>query len=164
MITRHALRAIAVAGTCFGSVAACAPAGSPAPAPAAINPSFSISCLPLSGEAGIGAGGVAGHNPYWGGRYTGLNTAGANFIGQFDLGCRDPSGSGGTKYFQAFGDNLVFQTGDGFADNVTYRNSRTNPVTNSIANAGSLGLNFGQQGASESGIDFRSIPYEGSRQ
>ncbi|MBV8132574.1 MAG: hypothetical protein JO282_08720 [Alphaproteobacteria bacterium] len=167
MITRHALRVIAVAGTCFGSVAACAPAGShtPAPtAPAAINPGLPISCLPLTGEAGIGAGEVAGHNPYRGGRYTGLNTGGADFIGRFDLGCRDAWNSGGTGHFRAFGDNLVFQTSDGFANDITYSNSPTNPVSNSIANAGSLGLSFGQQGTSESGIDFHSIPYKGSRQ
>ena len=163
MITRHALGAIAVATTCLWPFAAFAQAGPPAAAPAApaaSNPGFPISCLPLTGEAGIGAGGVAGHNPYWGGRYTGLNPAGADFIGQFDLGCRDPWDSGGTGYFRVFGDNLVFQTGDGFANNVTYSNSPTNRVTNSIANAG---LNFGQQGTWGSAIDFHPNPYKGSR-
>lgn len=213
MITRHALGAIAVAGACFGSLAAFAqsaePAATPYPpylvpgggasavspyplapnwvlpplsppppppaaalaapptaapaAPPVATPGPLVSYLPLiTGEVEVGAGGVAGHNAYWGGRYTGLNTTGVDLVGQFDLGYRDAWDSGGTKYFQAFGNNLVFQTGDAFANNVTYSNSPTNRVTNSIANAGSLGLNFGQQGTWESAIGFRSIPYTGN--
>lgn len=202
MITRHALGAIAVAGTCFGSVAAFAetaepaatpyppylvpgggastvpppalaptwalpplpapPAAAPAAPPAAV-PGPLVSYLPLiTGEVELGAGGVAGHNAYWGGRYSGLNTTGVDLVAQFDLGYSDAWDSGGTNYFQAFGDNLVFQTGNGFANNVTYSNSPTNRVTNRVANAGSLGLNVGQQGTWASGIDFRSIPYTGN--
>jgi hypothetical protein len=122
-----------------------------------------VSYLPLlTGEVEFGAGGVAGHNAYWAGRYNGLNTTGFDLYGRFDLGYRDAWDSGGADYFRAVGDNLVFQTGDGFANNITYSNSPANRVTNSIANAGSLGLNFGQQGTWEGRIDFRSIPYTGN--
>ncbi|MBV8132573.1 MAG: MtrB/PioB family outer membrane beta-barrel protein, partial [Alphaproteobacteria bacterium] len=143
---------------------ATAPVAAPAAAPAAPpGEEPLVSYLPLiTGEVEIGAGSVSGHNAYWGGRYTGLNTTGFDLLGQFNLGYRDAWDSGGTKYFQAFGNNLVFQTGDGFANNVTYSNSPTNRVTNSIANAGSLGLNFGEQGAWESALGFRSIPYTGN--
>ena len=213
MITRQALGALALAGTCFWSVAvfaqsaepaatpflvpggaaagppaalapiwalpplpppppppaaaaaAAAPAAAPAVAPTtppALIPGSLGIYLPTTGEVEIGAGGVAGHNPYWGGRYTGLNTSGADLVGQFDLGYRDPWDSGGTRYYQLFGDNLVFQTGNRFANGVNYNNAFTNKTTNAIANAGSVGVNFGQQGTWESGVDFRSIPYTGN--
>src|SRR5271165_5246117 len=130
--------------------------------PPALIPGSLGAYLPTTGEVEIGAGGVAGHNPYYAGQYTGLNTSGANLVGQFDLGYRDAWDSGGTRYYQLFGDNLVFQTGNNFANNVNYNNAFTNKATNAIANAGSVGVNFGQQGIWESGIDFRSIPYTGN--
>src|SRR5271167_3666510 len=121
--------------------------------PPAVNPEPLLSYLPPpTGEVEFGAGGVAGHNPYYAGRYTGLNTGGADLVAQFDLGYRYPGDSGGSGYYEVFGNNLVFQTGNSF----------DNHVTNSLANAGSLGLNFGEQGTWESQIGFRSIPYTGN--
>ncbi|MBV8457690.1 MAG: hypothetical protein JO122_13865, partial [Acetobacteraceae bacterium] len=152
----------AVPAAAAGAVMAqAAPPAAPASAPA-VNLGSLESSLPLTGEIGIGAGGVAGHNPYQGGRYNGLNTGGADFIGQFDLGFRDPWDSGGTKYFEGYGDNLVFQTGNNFSADIRQRSSFGNDTANAIANAGALGLHFGEQGTWETGIDFRSITYTGN--
>ena len=95
MITRNALRAVALASSCLAPLAAFAQAPAPAGSQA---PVIAIGGTPFSGEVGFGVMGVMGQNADQAGRYNGLNTTGVDVLGNFDLIGRDPWNSGGTRY------------------------------------------------------------------
>ena len=92
MITRNALRAVALASSCLAPLAAFAQAPAPAGSQA---PAIAIGGTPFSGEVGFGVMGVMGQNADQAGRYNGLNTTGVDVLGNFDLIGRDPWNSGG---------------------------------------------------------------------
>ena len=115
MITRNSLRAIALTTTWLAPVAAFADDFSLSPEPAA--PAFEAAApvpgaIQFNGFVGLGLMGVFGHNPNQAGRYTGLNTSGLDIaITDFDFLGRSAWNSGETRYYELWGDNLVFQTG-----------------------------------------------------
>jgi len=156
MITRHTLRAIALASSCLAPMAAFAQA-----------PAIAIGGTPVTGEIGIGVMGVMGQNPDLAGRYTGLNTTGIDLLGDFDLNARDPWYSGGLRYYELNGDNLVFQTGNRLGDG----NGIGTPInqdnfgpgfSNGLVNAGSLGFKAGDQGIWAVNTYYNSITYTGN--
>jgi hypothetical protein len=158
MNTRNSLRAIALATSCLVPVIAAAQSVAPATpiAPAAEPP------IEFSGFAGFGLMGVFGHNPNQAGRYTGLNTSGLDVvIPEFDLLGRQAWNSGGVRYYELFGDNLVFQTGNNLASGVDLGNWQ-GENHNALANAGSLGFRAGDQGTWGVGIDYEAITYTGN--
>jgi len=172
MINRNTLTAIALATTCLtplaafaqaaGSNAATPPAGATAAPPSSNSDSFGA--LPFSGEVGLGVMGVMGKNPDQAGRYTGLTTKGVDAVGQFDLHGASPWDSGGTKYLDLTGDNLIFQGGHDLGsgnDQSSY--SRYNSSTNNnVANSGTVRLDLGNQGTWSAGGYFDSISYTGN--
>ncbi len=153
MITRNALAAVALATTCLVPLAASAQDATP---------STTIAGTPFTGEIGVGVMGVMGTNADQAGRYNGLNTTGIDILGDFDLTGRAPWNSGGTRYYELQGNNLVFQTGNNLGSGVGSDNNWASSTSNSLANAGSLGFNVGDQGTWEGGVHFNSITYTGN--
>ncbi len=109
-------------------------------------------------EIGIGLGGVFGTNANLAGRYTGLNTTGVDIAGQFACYGYPTGGSTDTWYFDATGDNLIFQTGHGLAD------FSSNPASssNDLVNNGSLAVQWGKQGTWDAGLSYDAITYTGN--
>ena len=158
MITRKALGAIALATTCLAPLAAFAQA------PAA--PALAVGTVPITGEVGVGVMGVMGNNPDQAGRYSGLNTDGIDIIGNFDLSGRSPWDSGGTRYYELVGNNLVFQTGNRLGNDKgagSPSGSDYNSLigSNELVNAGSVGFKVGDQGTWEAAVDYHAITYTG---
>ncbi|MGO9157890.1 MtrB/PioB family outer membrane beta-barrel protein, partial [Mycobacterium sp.] len=156
MITRDTLRAIALASSCLAPLAALAQA-----------PAISIGGTPFTGEVGIGVMGVMGNNPDLAGRYSGLNTTGVDLLGNFDLTGRDPWDSGGTRYYELNGDNLVFQMGNHLGDgngigNPVNQNTFGSGFSNGVVNAGSLGFKAGDQGTWGIAASYNSFTYTGN--
>jgi len=161
MITRNALRAIALASSCLAPLAALAQA--PAPAADAQASPLAIGGMPITGEVGFGVMGVMGQNANQAGRYTGFNTTGVDLLGNFDLTGRDPWYSGGTRYFELNGENLVLQPGSShFGSGIGSDNNWSSSVTNNFSNNGSLGFKAGQQGTWGVGVYGDSITYTGN--
>lgn len=104
-------------------------------------------------EIGLGVMGVWGTNANQAGRYNGINTTGADVVGQFSCHARMPGDSGGIGYFDAVGDNLVLQGGS--AD-------RSPNTSNRLANSGSLSFDFGRRGTWEGGLSYDAISYTGN--
>jgi hypothetical protein len=167
MITRKALGAIALATTCLAPFAAFAQAPAAPAAPATPETSgLAIGGVPVTGEIGIGVMGVMGSNADQAGRYSGINTTGIDILGNFDVTGRSPWDSGGTRYYELIGNNLVFQTGNNLGTDKgagTPSGSQYNSLigSNQLVNAGSLGFNVGDQGTWEAGVDYHSITYTG---
>ena len=157
MITRNALRAIALASSCLAPMAALAqsPAASPAPA-------ISIGGTPFSGELGFGVAGVFGQNAGQAGRYNGFNTTGVDVLGNFDLSGGDPWNSGGTRYYEFFGDNLVYQSGNNFGNGVGVDNNFSSDISNRLFNEGSVGFKAGDQGTWGVNGYYNAITYTGN--
>jgi len=160
MITRKALGAIALASTCLAPLAAFAQSAAPATGGTVIGGT------PFTGEIGIGVMGVMGSNADQAGRYSGVNTTGIDILGNFDLTGRAPWDSGGTRYYELIGNNLVFQTGNQLGTDKgagTPSGEQYNSLigSNQLVNAGSLGFNVGDQGTWEAGVDYHSITYTG---
>lgn len=159
MITRNALRAIALATSCLAPLAAFAQA----PASTADQaPAITVSGMPVSGQAQIGLGGVMGLNPDQAGRYSGLNTNGIDVLGGFSLSGRDAWNSGGTRYFDLEGRNLVVQTGNQLGSGVGSGSGWANSTTNSIGNEASLSLAVGNQGIWGLNAYYNAITYTGN--
>jgi hypothetical protein len=159
MITRNALRAIALATTCLAPMAAFAQAPAPAEAPAPLT----IGGMPYSGEIEFGLMGVMGQNADQAGRYNGFNSTGLDLVGGFDVMGRDAWNSGGTRYFEFNGSNLVLQTGSShFGTGIAGDNNWSSGVTNNFSNEGSVGFRAGQQGTWSFGANFDSITYTGN--
>ncbi len=145
MITRNALRAIALATTCLAPMAAFAQA--PAPAAGAHLPPLTIGGMPYSGEIGFGVQGVMGRTPTRPAAITASTPPASTCVGGFDLMGRDAWNSGGTRYFEFNGSNLVFQTGNShFGTGIAGDNNWSSGVTNNFSNEGSVGFRAGQQG------------------
>jgi MtrB/PioB family decaheme-associated outer membrane protein len=155
MITRNLLRAIATATTCLAPLAAFAQSPTPAPAPAA-------SSIPFTGELGFGLMGVEGNNQNQAGRYSGLNTTGANAVGQFDVRGASPWDSGGTRYYSFTGDNLVFQSGDKLGTGLGANNTWGSSVNNQLVNNGEVSARAGDQGTWGAGAYYDAITYTGN--
>lgn len=153
MSTSKTLRAIALATSCLVPMAAFAQ--SPAAQPAAAT-------KPYSGDLQIGIGGVAGTNPDQFGRYNGLNTTGIDLFGSFHFNYRDPWDSGGTRYYDVEGDNLVYQTGNHLGSGVGTDSSWSSSVSNSLFNGGSISVDAGDQGTWGIGAHYRAITYTGN--
>ena len=102
-------------------------------------------------EVGVGVQGVFGTNANQAGRYNGLNVTGADLVGQFAYRGRY---SDDAQYFNATGDNLVFQFGSALPHNTFPHNGEVNN--------GSVGINFGRQGTWETGLSYDSITYTGN--
>ena len=117
---------------------------------------------PFTGEIEIGVMGVMGTNPDQAGRYNGLNTTGLDIVGKFDLGDRAPWDSGGTRYYELNGNNLVFQTGNHLGSGVGSDSNWASSTNNSLANNGSLGFKVGDQGTWEIGVYYDAITYTGN--
>jgi len=163
---RKALKVIALAATCLSPLAAFADdQGSAAGAAASpgANPG-SFGTLPANGDAGLGVMGVMGRNADQAGRYSGINTTGADIVGQFFLYGTSPWNSGGTAYYNVIGDNLVFQSGTDFGSgNTGSSSSQYNAsVNNNWVNSGSLRFNIGNQGTWAAGVYYNSITYTGN--
>ena len=60
------------------------------------------------------------------------------------------------------GDNLVFQTGNNLGTGIGSGGGWASTTTNSLANAGSLGFNAGDQGTWEANINYNAITYTGN--
>jgi hypothetical protein len=119
--------------------------------------------IQFSGFAGFGLMGVFGHNPDQAGRYTGLNTSGLNVnITDFDVLGRSPWNSGETRYYELFGDNLMFQTGNNLAAGVSNESKFQSNLNNQLANAGSVGFRAGDQGTWGVGVNYEAIIYTGN--
>jgi MtrB/PioB family decaheme-associated outer membrane protein len=142
MLNRNTLKAVLVATTCLAPLAAFAEDGV-------------VSSGGTRYEVGIGVMGVVGKNPEQAGRYTGLNTTGVDLLGEFDVQKRPIWSSDGTWYYDASGDNLVFQTGSGL-DNFS------SSTSNNVVNNGSVNLSFGKQGTFEGRIYYDAITYTGN--
>lgn len=157
MSTYKTLRAIALATSCLVPMAAfsqTAPATPPAAAAPAANP--------FNGELQIGIGGLAGTNPDQFGRYNGLNTKGLDLFGNFHIEYRDPWNSGGTRYYELNGDNLVYQTGNNLGSGVGSSNGYANSTSNSLINNGSVSFRAGDQGSWGLGLNYDAITYTGN--
>ncbi len=141
MVDRYTLKAALMATACLASLDAFAGNVFADDPPYADN------------EVGIGGMGVFGTNANLAGRYTGVNTTGGNLVAQFFYRGRFSDDATDSAYFNAGGDNLVFQFGT-LADG-------TFPY-NSVANNGSLYLNFGRQGTWETGLSYDAITYTGN--
>jgi MtrB/PioB family decaheme-associated outer membrane protein len=137
MVYRNTLKAAIVATACLASLDAFA------------------DDIQYDNEVAFGVMGLWGTNPNQAGRYNGLNTNGADLVGQFACRRRPSGDSGDTGYFDATGDNLIFQTGGGLAN-------YTSDTSNNLANNGSLNLNFGKQGTWEGGLSYDAITYTGN--
>jgi len=159
MITRNALRAIALASSCLAPLAAHAQAAAPAESQA---PAISIGGTPFSGELGFGLMGVFGQNADQAGRYNGLNTTGIDVFGNFDLNGRDPWYSSGTRYYEFYGDNLVYQTGNNFGSGVGNDAPFSNDISNRLFNEGSVGFSVGDQGTWGVNGYYNAITYTGN--
>ncbi len=157
MITRKALGAIALATTCVVPLAAFA--GDPTPD---LVPGGASDGLLFGGDVGIGVLGVTGHNPGQFGRYNGLNTNGIDVVGHFELNARKPWNSGGTRYYELYGNNLVLQTGSHFASGVGSSNGFGSATTNALVNEGTVGFNVGNQGIWGLATHYRAITYTGN--
>jgi len=158
MITRNALRAIALATSCLAPLAALAQTAAPAASSA---PDISIGGTPFSGEVGFGLLGEAGRNPDEFGRYNGFNTNGLDVLGNFDLTGGSPWYSGGTRYYDFWGDNLVFQTGDRLGAGLT-SDTFNSSVSNNLINEGSIGFKVGDQGTWGITGYYNAITYTGN--
>ena len=137
MIQRNMLKTTAVAAACLASFGAIA------------------GDTQYNGEYGLGLMGVWGTNANQAGRYNGLNTTGANLVGEFACYSRPSADPNDTSYLNAYGDNLIIQTGSAPAN---YTASHSNGVLNN----GSLGVNFGRQGNWAGGISYDAISYTGN--
>lgn len=169
---RTALKVIALASTCLSPLAAFAedtgtnagtpPAGATAAAPAA-DPGL-LGTLPVNGEVGVGVMGVMGRDAGQAGRYSGINTTGADALGEFFLYGRSPWDSGGTFYYNLTGDNLIFQSGQDFGTGNTSSSSRqfNSSVNNTLTNSGAVSLHAGNQGTWEAGAYYDAITYTGN--
>lgn len=166
MIIRNTFRAIALATTCLAPLTAFAqdyaltPVTSTGTEPAA---PLVVGGLAFHGDIDLGLGGVFGSHPDQAGRYTGLNTGGADVLGAFDITGRAPWDSGGTRYYELDGENLILQTGNrygsGLGNNDAALASSTN---NSLANNGSLEFKAGDQGIWEGRVFYDAITYTGN--
>jgi len=169
MITRKALRAIALATTCLAPLAAyaaddfdVAPAAEPAAATASQAP-LTIGGMPFTGEIQIGVGGVMGSHPDQAGRYNGLNTGGVDVsLGEFNVNGRSPWDSGGMRYYTLTGSNLIFQTSDRYGVGITNSNSFGAHTNNALANDGEIGFRAGDQGTWGFGAYYDAITYTGN--
>jgi outer membrane protein OmpA-like peptidoglycan-associated protein len=159
MITRNALRAVALASSCLAPLAAFAQAPASAGSQA---PVIAIGGTPFSGEVGFGVMGVMGQNADQAGRYNGLNTTGVDVLGNFDLIGRDPWNSGGTRYYDFYGDNLVFQTGNNFGSDVGTDSAFGSSVSNGLINEGRIGFGVGDQGTWGVNGFYQAITYTGN--
>jgi hypothetical protein len=154
MITRKALRAIALATTCLAPLAAFAQ--TPAP---------SYEGTLITGDIGVGLMGVFGNNTDEAGRYNGLNTTGIDAYANFDLRGGAAWDSGGTRYYELQGNNLVYQTGNrlGSGGNGLLKdNAWQNSVNNSLGNEGSLSFKAGDQGTWGVSGYYNAITYTGN--
>ena len=162
MITRKALRAIALVSSWVGACLA-APAAfaddftlEPTPTPAEGAPAqgqgsgLAIGGMPLKGEISLGVMGVQGTNPGEYGRYNGFNTRGIDILSDFAIGGRDPWDSGGTRYWELVGNNLVFQTGNYFGNGGGTGDGFASTTNTSLVNSGSLEFKAGQAGTGAS--------------
>ena len=140
MICRNSLKAAIMATACLASLDAVA------------------GDAPFSGDVGLGLLGVFGTNANLAGRYDGLNTTGVDVVGQFACYKNASWESADASYFNASGNNLVFQTGHGLA------NFESNPAnsSNDLVNSGSVAVNFGKQGNWEAGLAYDAITYTGN--
>lgn len=157
MNTHNTLRAIALATSCLVPLAAFAQSAMAA-SPAAADPA----AKPYSGEIQIGIGGLAGTNPDQFGRYNGLNTKGLDLFGAFHFNYRDPWDSGGTRYYQLDGDNLVYQAGNDLGSGVGSGNGWASSTSNSLFNNGSVSIQAGDQGSWGVGLGYDAITYTGN--
>jgi len=158
MITRNALRAIALATSCLAPLAALAQTAAPA---SPLAPDISIGGSPISGEVGFGLLGQLGRNPDEFGRYNGFNTNGLDVLGNFDLGGGSPWYSGDTRYYEFWGDNLNFQTGNRLGAGLT-SDTFNSSVSNNLINEGSIGFKVGDQGTWGVTGYYNAITYTGN--
>lgn len=168
----NALKLIALATTCLSPLTAFAddtgsgatpPAAGPTAAPPSA-PSGTLFGLPSNGEVGVGVIGVMGRNADQAGRYSGLNSTGADALGEFYLHGASPWASGGTWYYNLLGDNLVLQSGTNFGTGNTgsSANRFNSSVNNNFVNSGDVRFNLGQQGTWSAGAYYDSITYTGN--
>jgi len=147
MVYRNTLKAIVLAGTCLAPLAAFADEAGGAP---------------YSTEIEIGLMGVVGKNPDQAGRYDGLTTKGVDALGQFDFHARPLWNPDGTWYFDATGENLVFQTGTDLGSGVGSDSTYTSSTSNNLINSGEVNFNFGKQGTWEAATYYDAISYTGN--
>src|SRR5271165_3911738 len=140
MVYRNMLRAALVATACVSSCGAFA------------------GDMQYDNEASVGLMGVFGTNANQAGRYNGLNTTGVDIVGDFACYGYPEGGSQDTWYFDAVGNNLVFQTGRGLA----YFGSNPANSSNDLVNNGSVEFDFGKQGNWEAGLWYDAITYTGN--
>ncbi|HEY1932645.1 MAG TPA: MtrB/PioB family outer membrane beta-barrel protein [Acetobacteraceae bacterium] len=162
MITRNALRVIALASSCLAPLVAHAADSTTPSAPAPADAPMAVGGLPISGEFGFGIMGVMGTNPDQAGRYSGFNTNGVDILGHLDLQGRNAWNSGDTRYFDFNIDNFTIQTGTTLGSGLGNDSHWSDSITNAFSNNGSLGLRFGNQGTWEAGFFANSITYTGN--
>ncbi|HEX3994847.1 MAG TPA: MtrB/PioB family outer membrane beta-barrel protein, partial [Acetobacteraceae bacterium] len=163
MITRNALRCVALATTCLAPLAAFAddpPASPPAVAP---TPELFPNFPATHGDIQLDLGGVMGNNANQAGRYNGLNSTGPfGGIGEIDLNMRAPWNSGDIRFFELNGNNLLFETSRHLGTGIGADDAWSNSVTNGVANNGSLEFKGGDQGIWQAGITYDTITYTGN--
>ncbi len=160
MITRNALRCVALATTCLAPLAARADDAAAVPAPMPqLFPNFPAT----HGEIEVDLGGVMGQNANQAGRYTGLNSTGPiGGISEFELYARAPWNSGDVRFFELDGHNLIFQSSDHLGTGLAGDHNWSSSVGNDLANNGSLEFKAGDQGIWQFGITYDAITYTGN--
>ncbi|HUB16668.1 MAG TPA: OmpA family protein [Acetobacteraceae bacterium] len=123
--------------------------------------------MPFTGEVGFGVLGQFGRNPDEFGRYNGFNTNGVDVIGNFDLTGRQPWYSSSTRYYEFWGDNLVYQTGDKLGGGIgpgglSAGNGFDSSISNHLFNEGSVGFRVGDQGTWGVEGYYNAITYTGN--
>jgi hypothetical protein len=171
-MNRNALTVIALATTCLSPLAAFAAdpepnagtptAGAATPAPGA--GSVPLAGVSFNGEIGLGVMGVMGRDADQAGRYSGLNTTGADGVAEFYLYGRSPWDSGQTQYYILTGDNLVYQGGSnlGTGNTGASDNQFRSSINNNWLNSGTVRLDVGQQGTWAAGAYYDAITYTGN--
>ena len=161
MITRKALRAIALASTCLSPQAAFTNAlaqttsSADTPVPALVPP--------IHGDIQIDVGGVMGNNPNQFGRFNGFNSAGVvGGIGEINLSTTPPWDSGESRYFELNGRDLLFQNSNRLGSGIGGSGGWARDTNNSLANSGFLGAQFGNQGTWEASVSYQAITYTGN--
>jgi MtrB/PioB family decaheme-associated outer membrane protein len=147
MIIRNALKAFLLATTCLAPLAAFAD---------------EMGGVPYNAEIEIGLMGVVGKNSDQAGRYNGLTTTGIDAVGQFAVQARPLWNPDGTWFFDATGENLVFQTGTGLGSGVSGDGPYLSSTSNQWVNSGEVDVKFGKQGTWEGGVDYDAISYTGN--
>jgi Putative outer membrane beta-barrel porin, MtrB/PioB len=164
MITRNMLRAFVLATTCLAPLAASAADDFSVAEPASTGPSPLVdSGKGYTGSIGLGIRAVGANNANQAGRYDGLNTSGIGFgITDFNVLGRSFWNSDETRYYEFYGDNLFWNGSNRLGSGLGVDSDWVSHTNNKLANMGSVGIRFGDQGTWSANIGYDAITYTGN--